>query len=77
MFFWVKWVCYVGIWFSLVSVLENVKTEELQVVFFEKKKSESKNFQFWVFQNSKKLQIQWKNKQRIVGSRQFFDYFYF
>jgi hypothetical protein len=38
---------------SLVSVLENVKTEKLQVVFFGKKKSESKNLQFWVFQKLK------------------------
>jgi hypothetical protein len=46
-------VYFVGILFSLVSVLEDVKTAELQVVFFLKKKIRIKNLQFWVFQKLK------------------------
>ncbi len=35
-----------------------------------------RTWDFGYFQNSKKLQIPWKNQQRIVGSWLFFDYFY-
>jgi hypothetical protein len=35
-----------------------------------------RTWDFGYFQNSKTLQIPWKNQQRIVGSWQFFDYFY-
>jgi hypothetical protein len=37
-------------------------------VFFEKKKSESKNLRFWVFQKLKETADLVKNQQRIVGS---------
>jgi hypothetical protein len=46
-----------GIIFSLVSVFENVKTEELPVEFFGKKNHNQRTWDFGYFQNSKKLQI--------------------
>jgi len=60
-------------WFQFLKML---KPKNCWLNFL-KKNQNQRTWDFGYFQNSKKLQIPWKNQQRIVGSWQFFDYFYF